>query len=257
MNLKNKTILLTGARRIGQTVAEELARKGANLALTYLSTDSEIQTIVNKCQPLGIKIKPFQVDLSNPSNIDRLVKEVKNEFGTIDVLIHMAAPYPKNPWESLSVKDWEFAMNTIAQSAFLLGKEVGDILLQNNGDDVSSAGQVIGKIKGKIIYFSDWSVLTSPYKDLVPYNTAKAAVEALTVSIAKELAPDITVNAISPGPILRPPNLSEEENSEALGRTPLGHWGGTEEIAKAVLYLLDADFVTGLILPVDGGRRIG
>jgi pteridine reductase len=256
MNLKGKTVILTGARRIGQTVAEELAKQGANLAITYRSSKEESEGMCAACLEVGVKAVPFQADLSNSEDIKKLIAEVKAEFGHIDVLIHMAAPYPKVKWEDLNEESWDLSMNSIGKSTFLLGKLVGDSMLENDGEIVEVNGE-IAKIKGKIITFSDWSVLTSPYKEYIPYNAAKAAVEGLTRSFAKALAPSITVNAIAPGPILRPPDLNEEENKEALGRTPLKHWGGAKEIAKAVLYLLDADFVTGVILPVDGGRTIG
>ena len=111
-------------------------------------------------------------------------------------------------------------------------------------------------VKGKMIFFSDWSVLTRPYKDYLAYNVAKSAVVGLTKSLAKELAPNILVNAIAPGPMLRPPDLTEEENKEVLHGTLLKRWGGAEEIVKGVCYLLEADFVTGQILTIDGGRTI-
>ena len=113
-----------------------------------------------------------------------------------------------------------------------------------------------GEVKGKIIFFSDWSVLTRPYKEYIAYNVAKSAVVGLTKSFAKALAPHILVNAIAPGPMLRPPDLTEEENKEVLVGTLLGRWGGAEEITKGVLYLLEADFVTGTVLTIDGGRTI-
>lgn len=257
MQLKGKTVLLTGARRIGQTVAEELSKKGANLAITYKSSKEESEAMCAACVQAGMKAVPFQADLSKPEDIMKLVEDVKKEFGQIDILIHMAAPYPRVPWDELDEEAWDYASDSIGKSTFLLGKLVGDVMLENPGDDIVVSGNIVGKIKGKIITFSDWSVLTSPYQEYIPYNAAKAAVEGLTKSLAKALAPNITVNAIAPGPILRPPDLNEDENEEALGRTPLKHWGGAEEIAKAVLYLLHADFVTGVILPVDGGRTIG
>src|SRR5207244_3270807 len=100
----------------------------------------------------------------------------------------------------------------------------------------------------KMIFFSDWSVLARPYKDYLAYNVAKSAVVGLTKSLAKELAPHVLVNAIAPGPILRPPGLTEEENKEVLSHTLVNKWGGAEEIARGVLYLLESDFVTGHIL---------
>ena len=133
----------------------------------------------------------------------------------------------------------------MAKSTFLFGKILGDELLKNEGD-----------VKGKMIFFADWSVLTSPYKEYLAYNAAKSAVVGLTKSFAKELAPGVLVNAIAPGPMLRPPDLSDAENEEAMAGTPLKKWGGADEIAKGVCYLFDADFVTGQVLTIDGGRMI-
>jgi pteridine reductase len=245
MNLHNKTIILTGARRIGQFVALDLAKKGANLCLTYLTDEGEITKLCQQCEKLGVKTLVIQADLSKRGDVNKVIQEARREFGSIDGLIHMAASYIKTPWNSLSEDQWEKQMNIIAKSTFLISKAVGDELLKNKGE-----------IKGKIITVSDWSILRSPYKDYLVYNSAKSAVIGLTLSLAKELAPSITVNNIAPGPTIKPLDLTEEENEQVLNNTPLKRWGGGEEIAKAVLYLLDADFVTGVILPVDGGRSI-
>ena len=157
----------------------------------------------------------------------------------------MAAIYQKSEWEGLNEEHFDRNMNIIAKSSFLFGKIAGDEMLKNNGE-----------VKGKMIFLSDWSVLTRPYKDYLAYNVAKSAVVGLTKSLAKELAPYVLVNAIAPGPILRPPDLSEEDNKEVLSKTLLQRWGGADEIAKGVVYLLEADFVTGQILTIDGGRTI-
>lgn len=228
MELKDKVFILTGAARIGLDVAKELSGKGAKLAVTYLKTMSEVGDL------------KIQADVSNAADVARAVSETKAKFGRIDGLIHMAAIYPTTPWATVSEKDWDTSMDVIAKSAFLMSKAVSQ--------------QISGE--GKIILISDWSVLSQPYKDHLPYNVAKSAVVGLTKSLAKELAPEITVNCIAPGPILKPPDLSETDNEEVIKNTPLGRWGGEHEISKAVLYILDADFVTGQVLYVDGGRSI-
>ncbi len=186
-----------------------------------------------------------QADVSKREDVARLVAAAKEKFGSVDAVIHMAAIYEKSPWDVLDEKHWDKNMNVIAKSTFLVGKIAGDEMLKNNGD-----------IKGKIIFFADWSVLTRPYTEYLAYNAAKAAVVGLTKSFAKELAPGVLVNAIAPGPMLRPPDLTDAENEEAMAGTPLKRWGGADEIAKGVLYLLDADFVTGQVLTIDGGRTI-
>lgn len=235
MELKGKTIIITGAARIGQKVAEVLKEKGANLVITYFNSPSEAGT-------LGFAV---QADVSKKEDVVRVVETAKKEFGGVDALVHMAAIYKKAPWDSLDEASFDLNMNVIAKSSFLFGKIAGDEMLKNQGS-----------VKGKMIFFSDWSVLTRPYKDHVTYNAAKSAVVGITKSLAKELAPHVLVNAIAPGPIIRPPDLTDQENEEVLSGTLLKRWGGGQEIAKGVLYLLESDFVTGQVLTIDGGRTI-
>ncbi len=258
MNLKGKVIILTGAKRVGQKVARALGERGANLAVTYLHSKKEADFVCEGCEAAGSQTVEIRADLSKADDVAKVVAETKRAFGRIDAMIHMASTYPNTPWELLKEEDWDTTMDVIAKSTFLLAKAVGDELLKNEGDEVRDNGAVVGRVRGKIITISDWSVLTRPYKDYLPYNTAKSAVEGLTKSLAKELAEHgVLVNAIAPGPILAPPGLTHGENAEVLKNTPLGRWGGPDEIAKAVMYFMDADFVTGVVLPVDGGRSIG
>ncbi len=232
MNLKNKVIIITGAARIGQEVAKQLKDKGANLVIAYFKDEKEAA--------LGFGV---QADVSKKEDVQNVIEAAKKEFGKIDGLVHMAAIYEKSLWSSLDEKTWDKNMNVIAKSAFLFGKILGDEMLKS-------------KSEGKIIFFSDWSVLARPYKEYLAYNVAKSAVVGLTKSFAKELAPHVLVNAIAPGPMLRPPDLTEEENEEVLAGTLLKRWGGAEEIAKGVVYLLESDFITGQVLTIDGGRSI-
>ncbi len=234
MELKGKTIIITGAARIGQDIAKTLKERGASLVITYFKDPKEAE--------LGFGV---QADVSKQEDIVRLVAAAKEKFGSVDGLIHMAAIYEKSEFETLDEKQWAKNMDIIAKSSYMLGKAVGDEMQKNAGD-----------VKGKMIFFSDWSVLARPYKEYIAYNAAKAAVVALTKSFAKALAPGILVNAIAPGPMLRPPNLDDKENEEVLANTLLKRWGGADEITKGVLYLLEADFVTGTVLTIDGGRTI-
>lgn len=239
MNIEGKTIILTGARRIGQSVAEELAKKGANLAITYRTAREESEAICTACTAAGVKAVPFMADLSREDDIKKLVTDVKVEFGQIDGLVHMAANYPETPWEDITSEDIDQEFQTIGKSAFLLGKLAGSEMQ-----------------KGRIVFFSDWAANRAPYKNYAPYLAAKGYVESLTRIFAVELAPKVTVNCILPGPILRPPDLTEAENEEVAKRTLLEPWPGSLEIAKAVIFFMESDFVTGVILPVDGGRSI-
>ena len=111
---------------------------------------------------------------------------------------------------------------------------------------------------GRIINISDWLTVSGRprYKGYVPYYTSKAAVTALTESLALELAPEILVNAIAPGPILAPPDFTAEQTASVIDATPLRRWGGAEEIARAAMFLIETEFVTGECIRVDGGRHL-
>ncbi len=227
MDLKNKVFIVTGAARIGVDVVNALKARGGLVAVSYLNTEPAVG---------DLKVK---ADVSQAGDVAGLVAATKKQFGRLDGVIHMAAIYPRTPWATVSEADWDKNMNVIAKSAFLLAK--------------AAAAEMT---TGKMIFISDWSVLTQPYKDYLPYNVAKTAIDGLTKSLAKELAPHISVNAIAPGPILKPADLSDEDNAEVMKNTPLERWGGAEEITKAVLFFLESDFTTGQILAVDGGRSI-
>lgn len=241
MDVKNKTVVLTGGKRIGKTVAHFLAEKGANLAVTYRESQDDANEICEDAKSLGVNAVALKADLSKEEDINQLVESVKREFGQIDALVHMAAPYPKTPFGEINMENIELSLHAITISAILLSQALASELKKN---------------KGKIVLFSDWAANNQPYKNYLPYLAAKGSIETITKTLAVELAPDVTVNCITPGPILKPPDLSDEDDRKTLEGTPLARWGGPEEIAKAVLFFLDADFVTGVILPVDGGRSI-
>lgn len=242
MHISNKTILITGARRIGKIVGLYLAKKGANLAIAYNSSKKEAENLAIEAKKLNVKAEVFKANLSNENDIKILVSKVLEKFGKIHGLVHMASPYPATPLGKISLQDFDQIMRAIAGSAVLLGQEVGFRMTEQG--------------EGRIIFFSDWSVLRKPSRNYIVYNAAKAAIESITKTLAFEFAPGVTVNAIAPGPILRPPDLTEDEDKKVLEQTPLKKWGGPDEIAKGVLYLLESDFTTGVVLPIDGGRSI-
>ncbi len=238
MDLKGKTFIITGVRRIGKVVAKSLAEKGANLAIVDLMKE-DVDAAVLECSGANVKVLGYPVDLSNSNDLNPLIDKIVQDFGGVDGLIHMVANYPKTPIGNITLEDFDKTMHIISASSLLLGQKVGGVM-----------------DSGKMIFFSDWSVLRSPYPDYIVYNAAKTSVESIAKSLAKHFAPKIAVNVIAPGPILRPPDLSDAENKEVMDKTPLQKWGGEEEIVKAILYLLDSDFVTGITLAVDGGRSI-
>jgi NAD(P)-dependent dehydrogenase (short-subunit alcohol dehydrogenase family) len=242
MDLKGKVAMITGGARIGQVVARELASRGCSLALIYKSSREAAEQTALIAKAAGVKAAVLRADAVDESQVRAAVEETVKSLGRIDILINMASLYVKTPNPTGS--DWSAALDSNAKSAFLFSTNVAPVMKKSGG--------------GRIVNFSDWLPASGRphYKDYTPYYTSKAAVAALTQSLALEFAPDILVNAIAPGPILAPADLTPEENARIIEATALAKWGGAEEIAKAVLFLVDTDFVTGECIRVDGGRHL-
>jgi len=242
MDLKGKVAMITGGARIGQVVARELASRGCSLALIYKSSREAAEQTASLARAAGVKAAVLRADAVDESQVRAAVEETVKSLGRLDILINMASLYVKTPNPTGS--DWSAALDSNAKSAFLFSTNVAPVMKKSGG--------------GRIVNFSDWLPASGRphYKDYTPYYTSKAAVAALTQSLALELAPDILVNAIAPGPILAPADLTPEENARIIEATALAKWGGAGEIAKAVLFLVDTDFVTGECIRVDGGRHL-
>ena len=163
-------------------------------------------------------------------------------LGRLDILINLAATYIHTP--AAGAPEWSAALDANARSAFLYSNFAAPLMRANGA--------------GRIVNISDWLVASGRprYTGYTPYYASKAAVAALTESLALEFAPAILVNAIAPGPIMAPPGLPDDELAEVMRATPLKRWGGAEEIARTVLFLIETEFVTGESIRVDGGRHL-
>ncbi|MGH7933215.1 MAG: SDR family NAD(P)-dependent oxidoreductase, partial [Candidatus Binataceae bacterium] len=190
----------------------------------------------------GVSATVVRADATKEAEIAAAVGETTRSLGRLDILVNMASIYVKTPHPTAT--DWSSALDVNARSTFLFSTHAAPFIKANG--------------PGRIINIADWLPISGRprYKGFIPYYVSKAAVAALTQSLALELAPEILVNAIAPGPILAPPDLTPDENANIMEATPLGRWGGAEEIAKAVLFLVETDFVTGECIRVDGGRHL-
>jgi NAD(P)-dependent dehydrogenase (short-subunit alcohol dehydrogenase family) len=245
MDLTSKAALITGGKRIGIAVAGALARRGVHVALTYKRSRPEADEAVAMVEAESRRGLAIEADLSGVDGCDAAVREAAEAFGRLDILINMASVYVRRPCSELTVADWEAAMQVDLRAAFLCARAAAPRMRAQGG--------------GRIVNFSDWVARSGRprYHGYLPYYVAKAGVIALTEALALELASDnILVNAIAPGPILAPPGTTDEELDAVEKATPLGRWGGEDEIAKVVLGLLDSDFITGETIRVDGGRHV-
>ena len=245
MELAGRVALITGGRRIGAVVASELARGGADVALVYRRSRAEAEETADSLRALGRRVFLVQADLSHPDACDRVVDDAVNALGRLDVLVNMASIYVQKPLDELTVEDWDTQLAVDVRAAWLCARAAVPHMRRLRG--------------GRIINFADWVARSGRprYTGYLPYYVAKASVIALTEALALELATDqILVNAIAPGPIVAPEDTSDDEFAKVERATPLGRWGGEIEIAKAVLALIDSDFITGETVRVDGGRHL-
>lgn len=244
MDPKGKVAILTGGARIGRSVARELARHGCSLALTYRGSVEAAETTAKEARTLGVEAKTFQVDLRADKEVDRFIRAAVDHFGHLEILVNMASTYTSVPFARLGSRAWEEALDANARSTFMLS--------------VLSAPHMKAAGAGRIVNFTDWLPVSGRprYAGYTPYYVAKAAVAGVTESLALELAPEILVNAIAPGPIVPPSDLTPEDDAKVRAATPLRRWGGADEIARAVIFLVQTEFVTGECLRVDGGRHL-
>lgn len=239
MKLTGKVALITGGARIGQAVGKALAERGCRVAMTYRASRAAAVSV-----PGALAVR---ADLSRPRDADSAVAAVARRWGGVDILVHLASVYERSPLKALEKKPLPLSSGSGAvdlEAAHRLALRCAPLMRRRGG--------------GRIVLFSDWTAASGRprYKDFLVYYNAKAGVKALTESLALELAPQILVNAVAPGPILPPADLKAAAVEDVKKSTPLGRWGGAEEITKAVLFFIESDFVTGETLRVDGGRHL-
>jgi NAD(P)-dependent dehydrogenase (short-subunit alcohol dehydrogenase family) len=245
MELAGRVALITGGKRIGSVVATELARRGADVALGFRASRAEAEDTADSVRGAGRRALALHADLQDPDACRGIVDETVDGLGRLDVLINMASIYRRTPLEEVTLRDWDAQLAVDLRAAWLCSQAAVPHMRRLRG--------------GRIINFSDWVARSGRprYPGFLTYYVAKAGVMALTEALARELASDqILVNAIAPGPIVAPEGTNDEEFAAVERATPLGRWGGELEIAKAVLALIDNDFITGETIRVDGGRHV-
>jgi len=244
MDPNGRTALITGGARMGREIGEALAGRGCHVAFTYRTSSRSAEEAVAAVRARGTKGLAIEADLARHETIGASVERVARELGGLDILICMASRYVHRDFSLLDSPAWREGLDADLESAYHLA--------------LASAPHMRRRGAGRIINFADWLPASGRprYRGYLPYYVAKAGVVGLTEGLALELAPEILVNAIAPGPIMAPPGLSDEGHREVLQATPLGRWGGAAEIAKTVRFLIESDFVTGETIRVDGGRHL-
>jgi len=245
MSLAGAAALTPGGKRIGAAVAIELARRGLDVALSFNRSRREADETADAIRATGRRAFVFAADLSHGPACEALVAQAAAALGRLDVLINMASVYSSVPLDAADEAAWDRVVDVDLKAAYLCARAAIPHMRAGGG--------------GRIINFADWIAASGRprYKGFLPYYVAKRGVIGLTEALALELASDrILVNAIAPGPILAPEGTTDDETAAVETATPLGRWGGEEEIVRAVWFLLETGFTTGETIRVDGGRHV-
>ena len=242
--LEGKVAVITGgARRIGASIARTLHHEGMKLVIHYHeSADAarELQAELHHHRSDSVLL--VGTDLLDPAKLEKLVSQATTEFGQLDVLVNNASSFYPTPIGQTTDKQWEELIGVNLKAPYFLSQAAAGALTESNGCIINLVD----------IYAE------RPLKNYPVYNVAKAGLIGLTRTLARELGPEVRVNAVSPGAILWPEgDVDEIAQQRLISRTPLKRTGNPTDIAQTVLFLVrDAEFLTGQIVNVDGGRSI-
>ena len=236
-SLEGKTALVTGAaKRIGRSLALALARAGADVAITYRSSEAEAQATVEAIREYGVRAAAVHCDVSDVSCVERAVESVIRELGRIDLLVNNAGMFETLPLESITAEQWDAMQNTNTRGPFLVARAAYAELKQRGGRIVN-----IGSLGG-----------LHPWATHGHYCVSKAALHMLTKTMAKAWAPEISVNCVAPGMIVN--GEVDPGYEHFVERTPMRRNGTPDDVAAAVLFFATGpSFITGQVLSVDGG----
>lgn len=237
--LSGQVALVTGAaKRIGRSIALRLAEEGANIVVNYHHSADEARLVTEAIREVGRRSLMVRADVGQSSQVRALFDAVDREFGRLDILVNNAGVYFEVPFESLTEEQWDSTLNANLKSQYLCAQAALPLMRR--------AG------RGRIVNLSSIGAF-QPKPSHVHYCVSKAGVVMMTRCLARALGPAITVNSVAPGKIQFP---GEEIDQGYVRRTPLAKVGNGDDIADAVLFLVRAEFITGQVILVDGGRML-
>jgi pteridine reductase len=240
--LEGRRALVTGAsRRLGRAIAQRLAAEGADVAVHHRGDDAGARATAAAVEAAGRRAVLVRGDLADAAACERIAREAREALGGLDLLVNNAAVFRRTPLDEMTVEDFDAHLAVNARAVFALSLHAGRRMKSEGG--------------GSIVNLACVSALR-PWRGYVPYSASKAAVASLTKGFALALAPEVRVNAVAPGPILPAEGATPAESDRAVRATLLARWGAPSDVASAVVFLATSPYVTGVVLPVDGGRSI-
>jgi pteridine reductase len=241
MDLHGSVALVTGgARRLGRAIALALGQAGANVVVHYNSSAEQARLVLQELDALGVQSIAVAGDLSRIAEVERVVDTAVARWGRLDELVNNAGIWGSTPIGTVTEARWSELIDTNLRSAFFAAQRATPALRATGG---------------AIINIADVGALR-PWRNHTPYLISNGGIITLTEALAVDLAPNVRVNAVAPGAVLLPDDWTSEQIERSTRNVPLKRLGHPEDVAQAVLYLAQADYVTGVVLPVDGGRHL-
>jgi pteridine reductase len=241
VDLAGRVALVTGAgHRLGRAIALGVARAGCDVAVHYHRADAAVQETLRGVRAAGRRAEPFAADLREPAAARALPGRVLETYGQLDVVVNSAGVMARRALPDITPDDWNDALAVNLSAAFYIAQ---------------TAAPVLRAAHGKIVNIADVAAY-EVWPSYLALNVSKAALVMLTHGLARVLAPEVTVNAVAPGAVLPPDDWPAEARAHLAATTPLGRLGSPEDVVRAVLFFLEHDYVTGTVLPVDGGRLV-
>lgn len=239
-NLIGQVALVTGsAKRLGRAIALHLAEQGADIVIHYHHSGADAKEVVSEIRKLGRRAVGVSADLVKKTDIERLFKDAEREFGRLDILVNNASNFLHTRFETTTEETWNASLDVNLRAPFFCAQAAAPLLKQN---------------RGIIINISDVGGILA-WTGYIPHCISKSGIIMLTRALAKELAPEVRVNAIAPGTISMPGDPAELE-TDYVKRAPLQRTGTTADVTAAVSFLIHSPFITGQILVLDGGRTL-
>jgi pteridine reductase len=241
MELRGRIALVTGAgHRVGRAIAVALGARGMRVVVHYRRAAAEAQETARRIVEAGGEAALVAGDLAEPGAPDRVVFEAVERFGGLDVLVNSAAVMERTPVGEVTEEAWDAMFAVNLRAPFFASQ---------------AAARAMGERGGAIVNLADLAALET-WPGYVPHGISKAGVVQMTRALARVLAPRVRVNAVAPGVVLLPTGWDETSAERLRATTPLQRLGTPDDVVRAVLYLLESDFVTGELLVVDGGRHV-
>ena len=242
MNLNGKVALVTGgAKRVGKAIVLALAARGCKLVVHYHTSQTEAEETVRELLVSGHDALALQADITQEVEVDRMIEAAVTRFGRIDVLVNNAAVFFRTPVDTVTIEDWEQVMNVNLTGTFLCAHKIGLRMRQWGWGHIINMADVAG---------------LRPWADYIPYSVSKACVLTFTQGLAMELAPQVMVNAVVPGPVLFQEGTPAEVQQREINKTLVKRVGTPEEVAQVVVFVAESDYSTGSVFHVDGGRSL-